>query len=64
MKSSGEIDLRAGMLIGKIALVTLEVQTYFDKNGVEKERNNVPWDGYDESTIKIEETEESEELPF
>jgi len=43
---SGEVDLQPNLLIGREALVDVEVEPYTDKHGQAKERNTVPFAGY------------------
>ena len=43
---SGEVDLEPELLEGREAIVTVDIQTYFDQGGNEKKSNKVTFTGY------------------
>ena len=43
---SGELDLTPDMLLGKVAVLTVEEEEYEDNEGRTKRRNTVPFAGY------------------
>lgn len=43
----GEIELKPQMLVGRTAMVKVTETTYTDRNGNEKPKNDVPFDGYE-----------------
>lgn len=56
LDASGEINLTPKMLIGKICLITTDVEDYINDQEQTKTRNVIPYDGYehaDENDIKL-----------
>jgi hypothetical protein len=47
LETSGEVDLTPRMLRGKTCRVTVEVEDFVDDEGREKQRNNIPYAGYE-----------------
>lgn len=48
LELSGEQEIKPEDLVGKAALVTTMIDTYFsEKHGKEKRRNQIPFDGYE-----------------
>jgi hypothetical protein len=65
---SGEVDLTPDMLLGKMAVLTLEQEEYEDNEGRVKRRNTVPFAGYarapGEEAAAGSGEEGEEKLPF
>ena len=71
---TGEVDVSPDLLLGRLALVTVELGTYEDEFGARRIRNKVPYSGYEEPTaggdfpaneIRSSELERSDvETPF
>lgn len=65
----GEVELTKDMLLGKKVFVEINIEEYQDKKGIIREKNSVPFDGY--QSVHVEKTkpaesaeDENEDLPF
>ena len=47
LDTTGELDLTPKMLRGRTAVVTVQIEDFVDDEGRERQRNRIPFDGYE-----------------
>lgn len=74
INTENDLDLTKDMLINQKCWITVDIEQYNDRNGVTKDRNKIPYDGYNpcakdegidnDVVVDVANVESKEDIPF